>query len=119
MPDGVPKVGDIVNPSDTITARQDSIIKGLGTVSNITTGIMITGTVLDIVGNVMDNRESKKMEKQQEKNVKKKEQNALKKRRKRYNRGRHPLSHTGVVQEMFNQSTGHTRYGASQLPGRR
>lgn len=127
------KVGDFVDPKDTIAASeaaknvankvtpgQEKLIKSFGNLGRIASVITTVGTVTDIANNVMDNREAREMKKQQERNEKDKMKRETK-RRKRYRRrsGSHPLSTTGVVQEMFNQSTGHTSYGASRLPGQR
>ena len=106
--------------ASNLSSGQEKLIKGishLGTAANIITAV---GTVADIASNVMDNREAREMKKQQERNEKDKMKRETKKR-KRYRRrsGAHPLSTTGVVQEMFNQSIGHTSYGASRLPGQR
>lgn len=106
--------------SAKITPMQDKLIKGFSnasTIANIITGV---GTVADIANNVMDNREAREMKKQQERNEKEKMKRETKKQ-KRYRRrsSSHPLSTTGVVQEMFNQSIGHTSYGASRLPGQK
>lgn len=114
-----PRTGDFVDPSKTITSQQDSMINGmsrLGTAASLITGV---GTVADIALNVMDNREAEKMKEQQERNVKEQDKQATAKRKKNNRRRKSPVSSYGVVQEMFNQSIGHTSYGASRLPGQR
>lgn len=127
------KAGEFINPKDTliaaetaknvasnVTPGQEKLIKSfgnIGTIANVLTGV---GTVADIANNVLDNREARKMKEQQERNQKDKMKRETKKRKRHHRKSSaHPLSTTGVVQEMFNQSTGHTSYGASRLPGRR
>lgn len=111
------KVGDFVNPAETITAGQEKtlgIMKHAGTVAGT---LMTVGTVLDIVGNVQDNREAKRMKEEQEEKVKAKADKELKKQRKYRRMKRNPLGTSGMALDMFDQATGHTRYGASKLPG--
>lgn len=112
-----PKVGDMVDPSSTITAGQDKMISGMGLASTAITGIMAVGTVLDIVSNVSDNREAKKMKKEQERNLVKKEQRTNRAIRKKHMQTSGPFYQPGMALDMFDQATGHTRYGASKLPG--
>lgn len=113
----VSKVGDFVDPSETITANQETILKGLGHLGTAATVLTTVGGVLDIVSNVRDNREAKNMQKEQEKNLKKKQKNQIKGQRKYRRKKNNPLYTKGMVQQMYDQSTGHTRYGASKLPG--
>ena len=108
------------NAAGDLSSGQEKLIKGfshLGTAANIITAV---GTLADIANNVMDNREAREMKNQQEKNQKEQMKREEKKRKRRRRRNpSHPLNTTGVVQEMFNQSIGHTSYGASRLPGQR
>ena len=127
------KAGEFIDPSSTIaaaeaaknatsgvTAGQNKLIKsftGLNKAANIITTV---GTLADIANNVMDNREAREMKNQQEKNQKEQMKRETKKRKRRRRRSpSHPLNTTGVVQDMFQQSIGHSSYGASRLPGQR
>lgn len=117
MAEKAPKVGDMIKPSETITAGQSLTLGGIDVISGAAGVITAVGTVLDIANNVSDNREAKKMKKQQEDNIKEKNKRVKKAKRRKYRKYDSPLSTNGVVQDMFNQSTGHTKYGASTLPG--
>lgn len=111
------KVGDFVNPAETITAGQELTLGVMKYGGTIASTIMTVGTVLDIAGNVKDNKEAKEMKKEQEMKVKAKANKELKKQRKYKRMKRNPLGTSGMALDMFDQATGHTRYGASKLPG--
>ena len=111
------KIGDFVNPADTITAGQEKALGLMGHAGTVAGALMTVGTVLDIAGNIQDNREVKKMEKEQEEKIKAKADKEMKSRRKYRRMKRNPLGTSGMALDMFDQATGHTRYGASKLPG--
>lgn len=117
MVEEAPKVGDIIKPSETITAGQEATLGALNTLKGAATLITTVGTVLDISNNVKNNKEAREMQKEQEQNIIDKEKRIKKAKRKRYRKYNSPLSTNKVVMDMFDQATGHTRYGASQLPG--
>lgn len=112
-----PKVGELINPSETITAGQEKTLAGLGLLKTISGVITIAGTTLDIASNVSDNREAKKMQKEQEKKIAEKEKRIKRKNRKKYWREESQIATKNVLRDVFDDATGHTRYGASKLPG--
>lgn len=115
--DALMQASNYVDPNKTITAGQIKTLKGLKGLDTAINTVMVVGTVLDIAGNLADNREAKKMEREQEKNLRDKDKRAKKSKRKYQRKHKGPLATSGIVQDMFSQSTGHTRYGASKLPG--
>lgn len=112
-----PKVGDMINPNETITAGQEKALKGLGVAKNIAGLITIAGTTIDIANNVSKNRTAKKMEKQQEDKTKEKDKRIRRAKRKQYWLKESQIATHGMLTDMFDEATGHTRYGASKLPG--
>lgn len=115
--EAAPKVGDMVKPGEGLTAAQERTIGLLGNASKIASLITIAGTATSIINNVSDNKKAKEMEKQQEKNIKEKDKRIKKAERKQYWEHRSELATSGMVMDMFDAATGHTRYGASKLPG--
>lgn len=111
------KVSESIPAEEALTDAQERTISALGLMGTAATVITMTGTVLDISKNVRNNREAKQMKKEQENTIKEKNKRIKKKNRKRFITHKSPIATNGVVQDMFNQATGHTRYGASKLPG--
>lgn len=115
--EGAPKVGDMVKAGEGLTNAQQATVSLLGNASNIAGLITIAGSVTSIANNLSDNRKAKEMEEQQERNIKMKNKRIKKAERKQYWGQRSEIATNGMARDMFNSATGHTRYGASKLPG--